>query len=104
MHVSRGGPLATNVMSETKQGLDQVVRERAYLLWEMEAVRMSGRMNAGIAPMSSIFASVPVFFGGRRVARWDGPTKIGTGPKNLSHSLVLHSLPRLHSLIRSTSS
>jgi hypothetical protein len=39
MHVSRGGALAPygdcrGMLSETKQGLDQIVRERAYLLWE----------------------------------------------------------------------
>jgi hypothetical protein len=39
MHVSRGGPLQPNpdplgVLAETKEGLDQVVRERAFLLWE----------------------------------------------------------------------
>lgn len=41
MHVSRGGPLAPYgdekpVLSETKQGLEQAVRERAYFLWERE--------------------------------------------------------------------
>jgi hypothetical protein len=39
MHVGRGGALAPygdhqGTLSETKQGLDQVVRERAYFLWE----------------------------------------------------------------------
>ncbi|MHB8816513.1 MAG: DUF2934 domain-containing protein [Steroidobacteraceae bacterium] len=39
MHVSRGGPLQPNldplgVLAETKQGLDQVVREHAFSLWE----------------------------------------------------------------------
>lgn len=39
MHLSRGGPLEPNpdplgVLAETKEGLDQVVRERAFLLWE----------------------------------------------------------------------
>lgn len=39
MHVSRGGPLQPNpeplgVLAETKEGLDQVVRERAFLLWQ----------------------------------------------------------------------
>jgi hypothetical protein len=41
MHVSRGGALEPygderDVLSQTKLGLDQVVRERAYLLWEQE--------------------------------------------------------------------
>jgi Protein of unknown function (DUF2934) len=39
MHVSRAGQLTPygdphGVLAETKAGLDQVVRERAYLLWE----------------------------------------------------------------------
>jgi hypothetical protein len=47
MHVSRGGPLAPygdqhGVLAETKEGLDQVVRERAYLLWEQ-----AGRPDSG---------------------------------------------------------
>jgi hypothetical protein len=49
MHVSRRGPLelATDplgVLAETKAGLDQVVRERAYLLWE-QAGRPDGRVD-----------------------------------------------------------
>lgn len=49
MHVSRGGPLRQNtdplgVLAETKEGLDQVVRERAFLLWE-EAGRPDGRAD-----------------------------------------------------------
>ncbi|MEJ0017639.1 MAG: DUF2934 domain-containing protein [Acetobacteraceae bacterium] len=40
-HVSRGGALAPfgddrDVLSQTKQSLTQVVRERAYLLWERD--------------------------------------------------------------------
>jgi hypothetical protein len=49
MHVSRGGQLTPygdphGVLAETKAGLDQVVRERAYLLWE-QAGRPDGRAN-----------------------------------------------------------
>ena len=41
MHVSRGGALTPygdshDVLMETKVGLDQIVRERAYELWEQE--------------------------------------------------------------------
>jgi hypothetical protein len=41
MHVSRGGALEPygdhrDVLSQTKRGLDQVVRERAYVLWQQE--------------------------------------------------------------------
>ena len=50
MHVSRGGQLTPygdplGVLAETKAGLDQVVRERAYLLWE-QAGRPEGRADA----------------------------------------------------------
>ena len=49
MHVARGGQLTPygdphGVLAETKSGLDQVVRERAYLLWE-QAGRPDGRAN-----------------------------------------------------------
>jgi hypothetical protein len=41
MHVSRGGQLAPygddrNVLAGTKQGLEKVVAERAYVLWQQE--------------------------------------------------------------------
>jgi hypothetical protein len=47
MHVSRGGQMAPYgdnlaASSETKVGLEQAVRERAYLLWEQEG-RPEGR-------------------------------------------------------------
>jgi hypothetical protein len=50
MHVSRGGPItpcgdSNNVLMETKAGLDQVVRERAYMVWEQEG-RLEGRADA----------------------------------------------------------
>ena len=49
MHVSRGGQLTPygdshGVLAATKAGLDQVVRERAYLLWE-QAGRPDGRAD-----------------------------------------------------------
>jgi Protein of unknown function (DUF2934) len=49
MHVSRGGQLTPfgdphGVLAETKVGLDQVVRERACLLWE-QAGRPDGRAD-----------------------------------------------------------
>ena len=49
MHVSRGGQLTPfgdphGVLAETKAGLDQVVRERAYLMWE-QAGRPDGRAD-----------------------------------------------------------
>jgi hypothetical protein len=41
MHISRSGPLEPygddrHILAQTKQSLDQIVRERAYLLWEQE--------------------------------------------------------------------
>lgn len=47
MHVSRSGTLEPStdplgVLAETKEGLDQVVRERAFSLWE-QAGRPAGR-------------------------------------------------------------
>ena len=49
MHVSRGGQLTPygdrlGVLAETKAGLDQFVRERAYFLWE-QAGRPEGRAD-----------------------------------------------------------
>jgi hypothetical protein len=49
MHVSRGGQLTPfgdphGVLAETKAGLDQLVRERAYLLWE-QAGRPEGQAD-----------------------------------------------------------
>ncbi len=49
MHVGRSGPLEPDpdplsVMAETKAGLDQVARERAFLLWE-QAGRPDGRAD-----------------------------------------------------------
>jgi hypothetical protein len=49
IHVDRGGQLTPygdlhGVLAETKTGLDQAVRERAYLLWE-EAGRPDGRTD-----------------------------------------------------------
>jgi Protein of unknown function (DUF2934) len=46
-HVSRGGPLEPTgdflgVLAETREGLEQVVRERAYMLWE-RAGRPAGK-------------------------------------------------------------
>src|SRR3954452_1187743 len=49
MHVSRGGAMQPygdeiSTTSETKLGLEQAVRERAYLLWEQEG-RPEGRAD-----------------------------------------------------------
>lgn len=44
MHISRSGPLEpygdqVSVLSQTKQGLDQAIRERAYYLWQADGRR-----------------------------------------------------------------
>jgi hypothetical protein len=49
MHISRRGPLEPkgddrDVLAQTKESLDQIVRERAYLLWEQEG-RPDGRAD-----------------------------------------------------------
>jgi hypothetical protein len=49
MHVTRGGAVTPfgdshHVLMETKAGLDQIVRERAYTLWEQEG-RPEGRAD-----------------------------------------------------------
>ncbi|WP_159351440.1 DUF2934 domain-containing protein [Roseomonas harenae] len=49
MHLSRGGPMQPygdeiSTTSETKLGLEQAVRERAYFLWEQEG-RLEGRAD-----------------------------------------------------------
>jgi len=49
MHFSRCGPLEPDpdplgVLAETKAGLDKVIRERAFLLWE-QAGRPDGRAD-----------------------------------------------------------
>jgi hypothetical protein len=91
MHVSRGGALAPygdcrGMLSETKQGLDQVVRERAYLLWEEAGCPHVARRNTGIALMTSVYASVPTFFGNRKAARMGGPKNSGTRAANSRRS------------------
>jgi hypothetical protein len=49
MHISRRGPLEPfgddrDVLAQTKMSLDQIVRDRAYLLWEQEG-RPEGRAD-----------------------------------------------------------
>ncbi len=49
MHISRRGPLEPfgddrDVLAQTKMSLDQIVRDRAYLLWEEEG-RAEGRAD-----------------------------------------------------------
>jgi len=49
MHISRSGPLEPygddrHALAQTKEGLDHIVRDRAYLLWEQDG-RFDGRAD-----------------------------------------------------------
>jgi hypothetical protein len=71
MHVSRGGQLTPygdphGVLAETKAGLDQVVRERAYLLWE-EAGRSDGRRLLASSAASTLLRARLCFVGAGRL-------------------------------------
>ena len=82
MHVSRGGQLTPygdphGVLAETKAGLDQVVRERAYLLWE-QAGRPEGRAdNFGIKRSINASANAPTRGGSGRAIRRARRTSTG---------------------------
>ena len=57
MHVSRSGALAPygddrDILSETKQGLDQVVRERAYVVWQQEGCPEGRADDIGTGPVN----------------------------------------------------
>jgi hypothetical protein len=88
MHVSRGGQLTPygdphGVLAETKAGLDQVVRERAYLLWE-QAGRPDGRPTTfGTKRSISASANALTRCGSGRVARKARRTSTGFGPAPL---------------------
>jgi hypothetical protein len=88
MHVSRAGALEPygdkrDVLSQTKQGLNQAVRERLLALGAGRVAPKVEPTNIGIALMTSMLASAPICFGNKRVARRGGPTNTGTGPVNL---------------------
>src|SRR5580658_6518235 len=74
MHVSRGGQLTPygdphGVLAETKAGLDQVVRERAYLLWEQAGRPMAARTSSGIKRSINASANAPTRCGSGKAAR-----------------------------------
>ncbi|AMH42790.1 hypothetical protein AXG89_41635 (plasmid) [Burkholderia sp. PAMC 26561] len=82
MHVSRAEQLASygddvNEASETKLGLEQCVRARAYFLWGSGG-RLDGKSaDFSIALWTSISASGPTRFGSKKV---DSPVgKMGVG-------------------------
>ena len=73
IHVSRGGPLALygDTLandSQTKVGLGQAVRERAYLLWEQDGRPEGGQKNTGTELSTNISANVPMCYGNKREA------------------------------------
>jgi hypothetical protein len=46
---------------------------------------MTARRNTGIALMTSVYASVPTFFGDKRAARKDGPKNSGIEAASARH-------------------
>ena len=64
IHAGRGGQLTPfgdphGVLAETKEGLDQVVRERAYLLWEQAGCPEGRTETSGIRRRINASANVP---------------------------------------------
>jgi hypothetical protein len=91
MHVSRGGQLTPygdphGVLAETKAGLDQVVRERAYLLWEQAGRRMAAPTTSGIKRSISASANAPTHCGSGKVVRKARRTSTGCGSAPLKRS------------------
>ena len=84
MHVSRGGQLTPygdplGVLAETKAGLDQFVRDRAYFLWG-EAGRPEGRAEDFVAKRSiSASANALTRCGSGRAVPRAGRTSTGIG-------------------------
>jgi hypothetical protein len=84
MHVSRSGQLTPygdphGVLAETKAGLDQVVRERAYLLWE-QAGRPDGRAEtSGTKRSMNASANAPTHCGSEKAVRKARRTSTGFG-------------------------
>ena len=65
--------------SETKIGLEQAVRERAYLLWEKEGCPEGARRNIGIGLVTNTPASGAMCYGNRKEARKGGKMNTGVG-------------------------
>jgi hypothetical protein len=88
MHVSRGGQLTPygdphGVLAETKAGLDQVVRERAYLLWEHAGWGMAAPTTSGIKRSINASANAPTRCGSGRAVRKARRTSTGFGRARL---------------------
>jgi hypothetical protein len=84
MHVTRGGQLTPygdphGVLAETKAGLDQFVRERAYFLWERPGGRMVGPTTSGAKRRMSASANALTRCGSGRAVRKARRTSTGIG-------------------------
>lgn len=85
MCTARGGQMAPygdelEENSETKLGLVQAVRERAYLLWEKDGRPMDVRKNTSISLLTSIFGSAPTCCGSsKKEIRKGDRMSIGVG-------------------------
>ena len=88
MHVSRGGQLTPygdphGVLAETKAGLDHIVRERAYLLWERAVGRMAAPTTSGTKRSMNASANAPTRYGSARAVRKAKRTSTGFGRARL---------------------
>jgi hypothetical protein len=91
MHISRGGALAPygdnrDTSSETRETLEQAVRERAYFLWELDGRPEGGADVTGIVLVTSTFASALISSGSRMAVLKVGPKSIGTEPAPSRHT------------------
>ena len=105
MHISRGGALAPygdnrDTSSETRETLEEAVRERAYFLWKnwMAALREVLTVT-GIVLVTSTFASALISSGSRMAVLKVGPKSIGTKPAPSRHT-DLAALPEFRRLGR----
>jgi hypothetical protein len=84
IHAGRGGQLTPfgdphGVLAETKEGLDQVVRERAYLLWNRQVARKAAPRTSGIRRRINASANAPTRCGSGKAVRKARRTSIGFG-------------------------
>src|ERR1051325_1753308 len=103
MHISRSGPLEPyaddrDARAQTKASLDQILRERAYALWEQEGRPEGGPPSIGSLRRNSTFTSALTLSGNRRGGRKGELTNIWTelvNLKSLNHwkRLIRISLP-----------
>ena len=87
MHVSRGGGLAPYGDDRARcpkrsRAWTRLCANAHTFFGRRTAVRTAERRKTDIALMTSIYASVPTFFGNKRGARKDGPKNSGTRAAN----------------------